>query len=89
MLSRGAGNGPYQPSLVVSFNLPPGFIPTFPTYRASKVVTDVVTQESQDAPSRLYCSGDLARWGMGRDGEGVMEFLGRSDFQVTLPHCQA
>jgi amino acid adenylation domain-containing protein len=33
-----------------------------------------------DAPSRMYCTGDRARW----TGEGVLEYVGRRDRQVKI-----
>ncbi|MET3498327.1 amino acid adenylation domain-containing protein, partial [Variovorax boronicumulans] len=34
--------------------------------------------------SRMYRSGDLARWRIGHDGDGTLEYLGRNDHQVKV-----
>ncbi|MCM6775416.1 amino acid adenylation domain-containing protein [Nocardia sp. CDC159] len=34
--------------------------------------------------SRLYRTGDLVRWRVGVGADGVLEYLGRSDFQVKI-----
>ncbi|MET3498349.1 amino acid adenylation domain-containing protein, partial [Variovorax boronicumulans] len=34
--------------------------------------------------SRMYRSGDLARWRIGNDGDGTLEYLGRNDHQVKV-----
>jgi amino acid adenylation domain-containing protein len=36
------------------------------------------------AGARMYRTGDLGRWRMQADGRGVLECLGRTDFQVKL-----
>ncbi|WP_081878121.1 non-ribosomal peptide synthetase [Nocardia brasiliensis] len=33
---------------------------------------------------RMYRTGDLARWQLGTDRPGVLEYMGRSDFQVKI-----
>ncbi|GAA5084897.1 non-ribosomal peptide synthetase [Nocardia iowensis] len=33
---------------------------------------------------RMYRTGDMVRWGVGRDGGYELEYLGRSDFQVKI-----
>jgi amino acid adenylation domain-containing protein len=36
------------------------------------------------APGRIYKTGDLGRWHVGSQGQGLVELLGRTDFQVKV-----
>ncbi|MEU4341616.1 amino acid adenylation domain-containing protein [Nocardia sp. NPDC023852] len=47
---------------------------------ASRFVADAFGEPGE----RMYRTGDMVRWVIGRDGDLELEYLGRSDFQVKI-----
>ncbi|MEU2102645.1 non-ribosomal peptide synthase/polyketide synthase [Nocardia sp. NPDC019255] len=54
--------------------------------RQPRLTADRFVADPFAAGARMYRTGDLARWQIGRSGAepGVLEYLGRSDFQVKI-----
>ncbi|MGQ4599010.1 amino acid adenylation domain-containing protein [Nocardia sp. R6R-6] len=54
--------------------------------RQPRLTADRFVANPFTAGTRMYRTGDLARWQVGRSGAepGVLEYLGRSDFQVKI-----
>ena len=49
-----------------------------------RFLADPFAEEAGIPRARMYRTGDLARWVLDADGIGVLEFLGRNDYQVKL-----
>ncbi|MEU7220071.1 amino acid adenylation domain-containing protein [Nocardia iowensis] len=49
-----------------------------------KLTADRFVANPFTAGARMYRTGDLARWQLSTDRRGVLEYMGRSDFQVKI-----
>ncbi|MEU0544990.1 non-ribosomal peptide synthase/polyketide synthase, partial [Nocardia sp. NPDC005978] len=52
--------------------------------RAGRTSTSFVADPFGPAGSRMYRTGDLVRWACDADGDAVLMFAGRADFQVKI-----